>query len=75
MVAKSIHVVPLSPDDWMVREDGGRELGHYPSEQEALQVARKLARTRGAQLLVHDQSGATRAERASKGFFASLFGR
>lgn len=74
MSAKSIQVVPVRPDDWMVREESGRELGHYPSQQEALHVARKLASTRGARLLIRDPSGEARAERAPKGIFARLFG-
>jgi hypothetical protein len=75
MATKTLHVVPVSADDWMVREASGRELGHYPSQEEALRVARKLARSRGAQLLIQDQAGTTRTGRASKGFFARLFGR
>ena len=75
MAGKSIQIVPVSADDWMVREEGGRELGHYPSEQEALQVARKLAHARGADLLIQDQTGAQHSERTSNGLFARLFGR
>jgi Uncharacterized protein conserved in bacteria (DUF2188) len=76
MMARSIHIVPVSPEDWMVREEGGRELGHYPSQQDALRVGRKLARTRNAQLLIHDVSGESpRPEAEAKGLFARLFGR
>jgi hypothetical protein len=28
----SIHVEHVAADDWVVREKGGRELGHYPSQ-------------------------------------------
>ena len=76
MTAKRIHVVPVRPDDWMVREESGRELGHYPSQQDALRVGRKLARSRSAQLLIHDASGENpRPESQAKGLFARLFGR
>jgi hypothetical protein len=27
----AIHVVPGEHGDWMGREDGGREFGHYPT--------------------------------------------
>lgn len=29
---KPIHVVPGEHGDWIVREDGGREFSHYPSQ-------------------------------------------
>lgn len=75
MAPKSIQAVPISTDDWTVREDGGRELGHYSSQQDALHVGRKLARKHGARLLVRDLSGETPAETAPKGLFARLLGR
>lgn len=76
MTARSIHIVPVSPDDWMVREEGGRELGHYPSQQDALRVGRKLARTRSARLLIHDVSGEKpQPEPQPRGWLARLFGR
>jgi uncharacterized protein DUF2188 len=76
MTAKSIHIVAISSDDWTVREDGGRELGHYPSQQDALRVGRKLARTRKTQLLINDVSAETPPpEHQTKGLFARLFRR
>jgi hypothetical protein len=32
--------------DWLVREDGGRELGHYPTRKEAEAVREKIQRSR-----------------------------
>jgi hypothetical protein len=75
MTLKNILVVPIGTDDWIVREEGGRELGHYPSQQDALHVGRKLARKRRAQLLIHDHSGEPPEEHQPKGFFARLLGR
>jgi hypothetical protein len=37
----AIHVVPGEHGDWIVREDGGRELGHYPSQDAAKAVGHK----------------------------------
>lgn len=32
----TLHVVPDDTfDDWFVRDDGGRELGHYPTREAA----------------------------------------
>lgn len=75
MATKSIHVVAVTADDWVVREDGGRELGHYPSRQDALSVGRKLARTRKVELVVENGSAESRSEQPRKGLFARLFGR
>jgi len=75
MAAKVIQVARINAADWVVREAGGRELGHYPSAQEALTVGRKLARSRRAQLLVEEGPGKTRTERPRKGLLARLFGR
>ena len=74
MAQLSIHVVQLAADDWVVREKNGRELGHYPSQQEAENVARPLARKRKAVLLINGRSDEG-GERASRGWFARLFGR
>jgi hypothetical protein len=70
-----IRVVPLGADDWVVREDGGRELGHYPSEQDAKSVASKLASKRNVDLLLDDQEGKPRSEHAPRGWLARLLGR
>ena len=52
-----IRVLPGEHDDWIVKEDGGRELGHYPRKAEAEAVGRKLARKRKAELVIQDTSG------------------
>ena len=44
MAPNSIHVEAKGERDWLVREDGGRELGHYPTQAEAKEVGHKLAR-------------------------------
>ena len=73
MAQLSIHVDQLAADDWLVREKGGRELGHYPSQREAENVGRLVARKRKAVLLVNGRSDAR--EGRSHGWFARLLGR
>jgi hypothetical protein len=69
----AILVASVGAGDWVVREDGGRELGHYPNEAE--QVGHKLARKRGVELLVHSDNRKAERSRPRKGWFARLFGR
>jgi len=70
-----ISVIKSGECDWIVREDGGREFGHYPSRQEAEAVGYKLARKRHVELVVHDERGRAQRSRPRKGWFARLFGR
>jgi hypothetical protein len=72
---KTIHVFSAGEQDWLVREEGGREFGHYPTRAEAQAVGLKLARKRGVELVVRDGSGKLQRFRPSKGWFARLFGR
>jgi hypothetical protein len=58
---RTIEVRSLARDDWVVREAGGRELGHYPSAKAAEAVGRKLARKRRVELLIYAQSGKLQA--------------
>jgi hypothetical protein len=72
---KAIQVLSCGARDWLVREDGGREFGHYPTRSEAEAVGRKLARKRGVELLVRHGTGKVERSRPRKGWFARLFGR
>jgi hypothetical protein len=71
---KAIHVIAAGEADWLVREHGGRELGHYSTRKEAVAVGQKLARKRGTDLVV-DDGGGKAPSRPRKGWFARLFGR
>ena len=43
MAAAAIHVAPDdSFDDWVIQEDDGRELGHFPTRESAELVAQAL---------------------------------
>jgi hypothetical protein len=73
---RGLHVAPGAHDDWIVREDSGRELGHYPTRQEAEAVGRKLAQKRKAELLIHSLSGEVeRLSGPARGWRALLLGR
>jgi Uncharacterized protein conserved in bacteria (DUF2188) len=75
MPRSSIQVAPIDAKDWVVKEEGGREYGHYPTQQEAEDVARKLARKHKVEMIVQDRSGKIHRSKVSKGWFARLFGR
>ena len=71
-----IHVLPGDHDDWIVKEEEGREFGHYSEKTQAEQVGRKIARKRKVELLVHNRSVAIeRRARPSRGWLARLFSR
>jgi Uncharacterized protein conserved in bacteria (DUF2188) len=73
MASLSIHIEQRAHDDWIVRENGGRELGHYSSQQDAENVGRRLAARRKAVLLVNGRSE-LRSESDPRGWFARFFG-
>jgi hypothetical protein len=74
-VSKAIHVLLNGERDWVVRENAGRELGHYPTRAEAEAVGDKLARKRRVELVVQEASGKVRRSRPRKSWFARLLGR
>jgi hypothetical protein len=71
---RAIDVQPGDHDDWVVSEEGGRELGHYPSRKAAEDVGYKLARKRKVEMRVHDASGRVRRSQPRKGWLRRLFG-
>ena len=70
----SIEIVCLAPDDWVVREEGGREQGHYPNQAQAEVVGRALARKRNVELVIRHAGGAIPIREKPKGWFRRLFG-
>ena len=73
---RAIHVVSVEASDWVVKEEGGRELGRYPSKDAAQAVAYKVARKRKVELLIHDRGGKVKKRlRPSKSWVSKLFGR
>ncbi len=73
---RDIHVVHGGPEDWIVRADGGREFGHYPSRKAAEAVGRKLAHRDRGELLVYDASGKVAdRSRPARSWLGRLLGR
>jgi Uncharacterized protein conserved in bacteria (DUF2188) len=75
MKLADIHVVALSRSDWVVKEDSGREFGHYATKSEAQAVGIKLASKRRTGLIVHDEDGKRVRSQANRSWIARLFGR
>ncbi|MGZ5873933.1 MAG: DUF2188 domain-containing protein [Bradyrhizobium sp.] len=76
MAAAAIHVVPDdSFEDWIVRGDVGQAIGHFPTREEAEQVAEAIAREREAELVVDLPDGRTSRKSFKKGWVARLLGR
>jgi hypothetical protein len=78
----TIHVVQDdSFDDWVVRDDSGREFGHYPTRETAepnqgnrrastcaeVLVAQAVARKSGAEIIIHLPDGRTNCKNFTKG--------
>ena len=73
---RAIHVLAVDVSDWIVKEEGGRELGHYPSREAAQAVAYKVARKRKVDLLITIAAGNSRSSCGRpKGWISRLFGR
>jgi len=66
MERKGQHVVP-NGDRWSVRRSGAaRASATYPTQQEAIERARELARSQGSELYIHGRDGRIR-ERSTFG--------
>jgi hypothetical protein len=60
MAAKGQHVVP-SGGKWSVREAGSSRASRiFPTQDEAIEAARKIARSEGATLYIHGKDGLIR---------------
>jgi hypothetical protein len=60
MHAPAIHVTPdESFDDWVVRDDGGHEIGHFPTRESAELAGAALAQKLRGELLVSLPDGRT----------------
>jgi hypothetical protein len=76
MAGGAIHVVPDdSFDDWVVRTEVGKELGHYATREAAELAAQAMAQDRGVELVVHLPDGKTIRRILAKGWAARLFSR
>jgi Uncharacterized protein conserved in bacteria (DUF2188) len=74
MTVTAIHVMPDDNfDDWIVQDDRGRNLGHYPTKEAAECVAHPLAQKRRGELVIHLPGGRTSRQSFARGWFARLF--
>ena len=76
MASSAIHVGPDdSFDDWVIRTDGGNELGHYATREAAELAAQAIAQDQGVDLVVHLPDGKTIRRHFASGWVARLFSR
>ena len=69
MDTAAIYIVPdESFDDWVVRDEKGYELSHYPTREAAELAARPVARHRGADLIIRLPDGTTQCEKFMRGW-------
>jgi homoserine acetyltransferase len=73
-MASVIHVIPNDSQDWVVKEEGGRELGHYSTLHEAEVVAQAVARKRKGELVLHSLTGDERHRKMHRGWWRRLIG-
>jgi hypothetical protein len=74
MTVTAIHVMPDDNfEDWIVQDDRGRNLGHYPTREAAERVAHPLAQKHCSELVIHLPDGRTSRQSFAKGWFAGLF--
>lgn len=65
MSKRNQHVVP-HPGGWAVKPEGGRASSVHPTQQDAIDRGREVARNQGSELLIHGRDGRIR-ERDSHG--------
>jgi hypothetical protein len=74
MTVTAIHVRPDdSFDDWIVQDESGRDLGHYPTRESAELVAQRLAQKRSEDLVIHLPDGRTDRRSFTRRWSARLF--
>jgi hypothetical protein len=56
--AVATHLIPDDAfDDWVVRDDGGREIGHHPTRKATELAAQEFVRGRGGAVVIHLPDG------------------
>jgi hypothetical protein len=75
MTAMALHILPDdSFDDWVLRDDSGCELGHYPTREEAERMGQLAARAREIDLVVHLPDGRTSRTSFRRTWLSRLLG-
>jgi hypothetical protein len=64
-------IIHVTPDDslegWIVQDDGGCKLGHFPTREAAELVAQPLAKTQRGELVIHLPDGRTTRQSFANG--------
>lgn len=58
-MSKNVHVVP-NDGGWNVRVEGGKRTEHYPTQGEAIQAGRRIARSNHSEHIIHGRDGRIR---------------
>lgn len=57
-MTKAQNVVPAHQGGWNIKRNGAqRATKHFDTKAEAVNIARKIARNQGAELVIHDRHG------------------
>ena len=62
-------------DDWIVRDDNGRELGHYPTREAAELFAEPMVRRCRSDLIIHLPDGRLQRKSFAGGWLDRPLGR
>lgn len=69
-----VHVIPDDAfEDWIIRDDGGRELGRFSTRDAAELAARAVLRRRGGAILIHLPDGRCQYQSVEKSWLARWF--
>ena len=74
MKGSDIYVIENDSRDWLVKETGGREFGHYGSRTEAETVGAALAKKRKSELVIRAKSGTEQRRKPRHSLWARQFG-
>ena len=75
MARATVHVVPDENfEEWIVCDESGRELGHFPTREAAELTAQIVARERRSDIVVHLPDGRTDRKTVARGWIARLLG-
>jgi hypothetical protein len=75
MARATVHVVPNANfEGWIVCDESGRELGHFPTREGAELTAQTVARERRSDVVIHFPDGRTDRKTVAKVWIARLLG-
>ena len=76
MTDSAIHIAPDDAfDDWIVTDEDGQVLGHFPTREAAELFIEPVARQNRTDIIVHLPDGSTRRKHFGNGWSGWLFRR